>query len=78
MEFLRAEAQLGAEQFSDKKQVWINDKEHGFAKAFVLEDKGDSYKVQKAQSSEVCFFFSIFLVRTDLPSIIVSLYLPCL
>ena len=58
MEFLRAEAQLGAEQFSDKKQVWINDKEHGFAKAFVLEDKGDSYKVQKAQSSEVCWFFS--------------------
>ena len=54
MEFLRAEAQLGAEQFSDKKQVWINDKDHGFAKAVVLEDNGDSYKVQKAQSNEVC------------------------
>ncbi|KAL5264132.1 hypothetical protein ACHWQZ_G005272 [Mnemiopsis leidyi] len=52
MEFLRAEAQLGAEQFSDKKQVWINDKDHGFAKAVVLEDNGDSYKVQKAQSNE--------------------------
>ena len=53
MEFLRAEAQQAAEQFSDKKQVWIVDKDHGFAKAYVLEDQGDSIKVQKAQSNEV-------------------------
>jgi hypothetical protein len=53
MEFLRAEAQQAAEQFSDKKQVWILDKEHGFAKASILEDKGENLKVQKASNNEV-------------------------
>jgi len=52
MEFLRAEAQQAAEQFSDKKQVWILDKEHGFAKAAILEDKGENLKVQKASTKE--------------------------
>ena len=57
MEFLRAEAQQAAEQFSDKKQVWILDKDHGFAKAYILEDKGDNLLVQKATTNEVCSVF---------------------
>ncbi|XP_063675609.1 myosin heavy chain, striated muscle-like isoform X4 [Bolinopsis microptera] len=46
MEFLRAEQQQAAEQFSDKKQVWINDKDHGFAKASIIKDDGENVLVQ--------------------------------
>ena len=54
MEFLRAEAQNGGtEQFSDKKMVWIVDKDKGFEKAAILQDKGDNLVVQKGGTNEV-------------------------
>ena len=62
MEFLRAEQQQAAEQFSDKKQVWINDKDHGFAKASIIKDDGENVLVQKTLTMEVRLIFeSVFL-----------------
>ena len=54
MEFLRAEKEDAAETFTDKKQVWIVDKDQGFIKASIVKDVGDSLTVAKAMSNEVC------------------------
>ena len=55
MEFLRADAENNGstEQFTDKKMVWILDKDKGFEKAAILEEKGDNVLVQKAGTNEV-------------------------
>lgn len=53
MEFLRAEAAEAAEQFSDRKHVWIVDKDEGFVRASIVSDNGDTLKVNKSGSMEV-------------------------
>ena len=65
MEYLRADAGdlalAAVETFSDKKVVWVVDKESGFAKATILQDMGDTLRITKVGNHEVMLFLQIVL-----------------